>query len=126
MNNSQFLKKTQSFSTRLLQGDSTNQHPFRPHTLAWHSGDYEELFIFITPCKFGAAYVIKEQGKVKHRDVILSNTGTQAAFDLAVKAARGWVKVNAPDAKLRFRSTLERAAIFGTNSIQPHIHRRAA
>ena len=94
-----------------------------PPTLTWHSGDYEEFFIFITPSRFGAAYTIKEMGEVIHRNVVLSATDTQTAFDLAVKSARRWVRANHPAAKIRLRSMLEHSVLF------PALHnqqRRAA
>lgn len=116
--------KTQSQCAPLEVASPINsQHP---RTLAWHSGDYEELFIFITPCKFGAAYTIKEQSEVKHRDVILSTTSTQTAFDLAFKAARVWTRTYAPGARLRFRSTLERSALFDNKKIMESSRRIAA
>jgi hypothetical protein len=101
-----------------------NQAPKWSTIVSWHSGDYEELFIFISPCRFGAVWIVKEQGKVRHRDVVLSTTDTQTAFDLAFKAARVWTRKYAPGARLRFRSTFERDALFGNQ--QEAIRRRAA
>jgi hypothetical protein len=101
-----------------------HQPPKRSRILSWHSGDYEELFIFISPCRFGAVWIVKEQGKVRHRDVVLSTTNTQTAFDLAFKAARVWTRRYTPAARLRFRSTSERAALFGNQ--HEAVRRRAA
>lgn len=113
---------------RSLAASSKRQskpHPRRPRIRCWHADDYQELFIYISPNQSGAVWVIKDQGIVRERNLVFAKD-SKTAFDAACVAARGWCRENAPGARLRFRSSIERAALFTKSQVMERGRRLAA
>jgi hypothetical protein len=97
----------------------------RPHVRVWRAGDYPEVFVYIAVNRFGATWTVKESGESKMRDIVLA-PDAPTALDRSVECARHWIRTNLPGAKIRVRSNLERAVLFGVPSLPLYSRRRAA
>jgi hypothetical protein len=122
-----YLRK-QPTNQRPFTGDAINQHTFRPRIQTWHAGDYREVFLYLSATKYGFVWRAVEQGKLLERGIaILTKTEPQADMEQqAFIAARTWIRANVPDAKIRVRSALERAALFTNQQIMEGTRRLAA
>jgi hypothetical protein len=106
------------------QPRTRNQIRKRSHTLVWRASGHRQIILHASAKAPGFVCRILEGGKLVD-SVFGIEQGREAVLEeRAIEAGRKWVRANAQGARITVRSTLERAALFGSQP--PAVRRRRA